>query len=65
MTKDQAIAAGYTQPVFATTGTLDLELLIRPGTDYDSAFGAYDLNEGEMLKVNGWNFDFEDMTEEA
>jgi hypothetical protein len=59
MTKEQAIAAGYTVPAFATSSIVDLELLIQPDTDLDSAFLAFDTDESELLRVSGWLFSIE------
>lgn len=36
-----------------------LELLIEPGTDLDSQFRAWDVEAGQMIRVNGWLWTFE------
>ncbi|WP_343609343.1 hypothetical protein [Novosphingobium sp.] len=65
MTADQARTLGYTREVLAEGGCHSLELLIQEDADFDGTFRAYDLNEGEMLTINGWNFEFEELGEEA
>lgn len=50
---------GYTMPVIADCSMHTLELLIKPGTDLDSTFVAYDRDENELLTVNGWLFAIE------
>ncbi|MCW1432000.1 hypothetical protein [Novosphingobium sp. JCM 18896] len=52
-----AIAAGFTKAVIADSSQHTLELLIKPDTDLDGTFEAYDRSENEMLSVNGWLFD--------
>lgn len=56
-THEAAMTAGYTSAVIADCSMHTLELLIKPGTDLDGRFTAYDRNEQEMLTVNGWLFD--------
>jgi hypothetical protein len=51
--------AGYTHAVIADSSMHTLELLVRPGTDLDSTFTAYDRNACELLDVHGWNFSIE------
>ena len=51
--------AGYTQAIIADCSLHTLELLIKPGTELDSTFIAYDRNAAEMIDVHGWNFSIE------
>lgn len=55
----EARAAGYTLAVLASSDQHDLELLVKPDTDLDSAFPAFCRSEQEWLNVNGWLFSFE------
>lgn len=50
---------GYTQAIMASGGCYDLELLIKPDTDLDDRFTAFDVDNGEYLAINGWLFSFE------
>ncbi len=52
--------ADFTLAIFATSDSVDLELLVRPGTDYDTRFAGWCTNEGELVAVNGWLFDVEE-----
>ena len=55
----RAILDGYTLEVIASCDDFDLYLLIKPGTDLDSTFRAWDTDEQELIAVNGWLFTFE------
>jgi len=61
MSDNTAILAGYTVEVLASAGGFggDVHLFIKPGTDLDSRFRAYDADECEFVAINGWLFDFE------
>jgi hypothetical protein len=48
--------AGFTVPIIADASPCTLELLVRPGTDFDATFAAYDRNANEMLQIHGWHF---------
>lgn len=51
--------AGYTLAVIADCSMYTLELLVKPNTELDSTFTAYDRNGCELLDVHGWNFSIE------
>lgn len=55
----KAIPAGFTQEYAAECTQHSLRILVTPETDLDSEFLAWDLDEGEFLKMNGWLWDFE------
>lgn len=59
MSDNGAVLAGYTQEISATSGHVDLCLLIKPDTDLDDTFKAWDMCEQEYIRVNGWLFTFE------
>jgi hypothetical protein len=46
----------FTQEITLSSDCLDLNLLIREGTDLDDTFKAWCLDEKEFIKVNGWLF---------
>lgn len=58
---------GFTCEVYAESGDglHDLELLVRPGTDYDGTFDAIDTNAGDLLRVNGWLYIVEETSSEG
>lgn len=62
MSDNTATLAGFTRDVMAFSSMVDLHLLIKPDTDLDSRFKAWDCDEQEWIIVNGWNFDIEDAT---
>ena len=60
MTEQQkARVNGFTQRVIADNETYTLELLIKPDTDLDGRFTAFDLDTSEYIRVNGWLFTHE------
>ena len=60
MVNGAAIKTGYTVEVEACSGEgLDLHLLIRPDTNTDDQFRAWDCDAQEWLLVSGWLFTFE------
>lgn len=61
MTDNIAVLEGYTKEVFADADMISLYLLIKPDTDLDGRFKAWDTDEQTFIIVNGWNFDFEDL----
>lgn len=58
-TEAAARAAGYTVELLADSSEHSLELLVKPDHDRDGCFVAWDLNGGELLRVNGWLFTYE------
>lgn len=60
MTDNVAVQDGFTRSIIATSDLLDLYLLVRPGTDFDDRFRAWDTDGQEFIWVNGWLFTIED-----
>lgn len=54
-----AVLAGYTESVLAAGPDRDMHLLVKPTTDFESTFKAWDTDNQEWLKVNGWMYQFE------
>ena len=59
MSDNVAVLAGFTQEVIADGGEYSLALLVKPGTDFDTRFKAWDRDEQEFIRVNGWLFTIE------
>lgn len=60
MTDSAAILDGYTQEVHAFAGEgLELYLLVKPHTDLDGHFRAWDVDAQEFILVTGWMFSIE------
>ena len=59
MSDNTAILEGFTEDTMAFSDNVDLHILIRPGTDLDDRFKAWDCDEQEWIRVNGWLFTFE------
>lgn len=62
MTDNVATLKGFTRDLLAYSDSVDLHILVTPGTDLDSRFKAWDCDEQEWIRVNGWLFTFEDAT---
>ncbi len=60
MTDNVVVLDGYTEGYIASNG-MDIELfiLVKPETDLDSRFKAWDSDEQDYIVINGWLFTFE------
>lgn len=56
MTDNVAIMDGFTKEVALENEHLTLFLLVRPDTDLDDRFKAWDTDAQEYITVNGWLF---------
>jgi hypothetical protein len=56
MGDNRAVLEGYTQEVHLSAALCDLYLLVKPGTDLNSQFKAWDTDEQEFISVSGWLF---------
>ena len=58
MTDNVAVLQGFTVAIEAHIlyEAYDLFLLVKPYTDYDGAFRAWDTDSQEFIRVNGWLF---------
>jgi hypothetical protein len=54
MSDNKALLQGYTKEVMVYISTYDLHLFVKPDTDFDDAFKAYDADACQFLTVNGW-----------
>jgi len=59
MTDNVAILQGYTEEVYAESLEHGLNLLIKPDTDLDDCFKAWDTDGQEFVRINGWMFTIE------
>ena len=60
MSNNIAVLDGYTQEVHAIAGEgLELYLLVKPDTDFDGHFRAWDMDAQEFITVTGWMFNIE------
>jgi hypothetical protein len=59
MTDNIAILDGYTAEWIGEADDITLYILIKPGTDFDSTFTAWDTDNQEYIRINGWLFCFE------
>lgn len=56
-----AVMRGYTKAVYIEGGCNGFAALIKPDTDLDDRFRAFDTDNQEWLNVNGWNCLIEDL----
>lgn len=54
-----AVSKGYTEDWYADGDGFSGPVLLKPATDLDSTFRAFDLDEGEFVRLNGWMGTFE------
>lgn len=59
MTDNAAILDGYTDELRIYGGMYDLHVLVKPDADLDGQFIAFDCDEQEFIRVNGWLFVYE------
>ena len=60
MSDNIAALDGYTQEAHAFAGEgLKLYLLVKPNTDFDGHFRAWDMEAHEFITVTGWMFTVE------
>lgn len=62
MTVQAALLMGFSSEADIVMGPYDLSLMVKPDTDFDSRFKAFDVDAGEWIYVNGWLI--EDLTVE-
>lgn len=62
MSDNVATLKGYTREISGSSENAsdDLLLLVKPATDLDSCFLAWDMDVQEFVRVNGWMYHFED-----
>jgi hypothetical protein len=60
MSDNAAVLQGFTREVVASNAAMDLFLLVKPDTDFDDTFRAWDTDGQEFVNVNGWLFSVED-----
>ena len=53
MSDNIAIQRGYTEAIEGHSDDYDLCLLVKPGTDFDRIFKAWDIDAQEFLVVHG------------
>ena len=59
MRDNVAVLDGYTLEAVAMSDNGDLYLLVKPGTDFDDTFRAWDTDNQEFVTVDGWMFHIE------
>jgi hypothetical protein len=65
MTDNVAVLDGFTREVVADSDACTLFLLVKPDTDFDGTFKAWDTDAQEFIRVNGWLFVVNDPAEYA
>lgn len=59
MSDNVAILNGYTREVIASGIEHDLYLLVKPEADLSGTFKAWDMDNQEFIRVNGWLYSIE------
>ena len=55
-----AILQGYSRSVVAISDRHELYLLVKPETDFDCIFKAWDTDAQEFIRISGWLYSVED-----
>lgn len=61
MSDNIAVLQGYTKELMAYCDECDLFILVKPATDLDSTFKAWDSDNQEFVRINGWLWTFEEV----
>lgn len=56
MTDNVATLEGFTKAVTLDSDQCTIFALVRPDTDFDGLFKAWDTDEQEFIRVSGWLF---------
>lgn len=59
MSDNVAVLDGFTDGYMAYSPMADMFIMVKPGTDFDSRFKAWDSDMQEYVMVNGWMWTFE------
>lgn len=59
MSDNVAVLNGYTEEYMAYQPMFDLCILVKPGTDFDTSFKAWDCDMQEYVNIHGWLWTFE------
>lgn len=58
-TDNEAVMAGYTQQMIASSIQGEFACLVKPDADFDDVVKVFDTDNQEWLRLNGWNWSFE------
>lgn len=62
MSDNTAILAGFTKEYLASCDEADVHIFVKPDVDLDGSFKAYDADECDFIRINGWLWTFEEIT---
>lgn len=60
-TDNEAVSLGYRQPMLASSIQGEFACLVRPGDDLDDVVKVFDTDNQEWIRLNGWNWTFEEL----
>lgn len=61
MTDNVAVLEGYTREIMGEYKGMSLFLLVKPDTQLDQRFKAWNMDMQEFIHVNGWLTSFDDV----
>lgn len=53
-TDNAAVMQGFTKPIMVDCDIASFAALVKPDTDFDGSFKAFNTDDQEWLTVNGW-----------
>lgn len=65
MSDNIAVLDGFTKQLMGFCAEADMFLLVKPDTDLDSRFKAWNSDDQEFVYINGWLWTFEEMCDET
>lgn len=64
MSDNTAILAGYTRELLAEYQEGEMHVFVKPDADLDGVIRAYDADNCEWVRLNGWLFSFQSILAE-
>jgi hypothetical protein len=61
MDDNGAVLEGYTREVMGRYVDLKLFMLVKPDTDFNSRFRAWDMDAQRYVMINGWMLNIQDI----
>lgn len=58
MSDNVAVLEGYTKELMAECDECALPILVKPDADLDGTFKAWDMDNQEFIRINGWLWTF-------
>lgn len=61
MSDNEAVLNGWTRELICHARGESVHILVDPDTDLDTRFKAWDCDNQEIVRINGWMYEFEEV----